>query len=68
MKKKQQRMVIGIALIVAGIGLLMWGYNISSSWSGRLSSALIGSPGDKAMALYILGAICTAVGVFQLAK
>ena len=68
MKRKQQRMVIGIALIVAGIGLLMWGYNISGSWSGRLSSALTGSPGDKATILYILGAVCTALGIFQLAK
>lgn len=68
MKKKQQRMVIGIVLIVLGIGLLMWGNNISGSWSGRLSSALTGSTSDKAMMLYILGAVCTAVGIFRLVK
>ena len=59
---------IGIALLVIGIGLLIWGYNISESFGGKLTSAFTGSPGDKAMTLYITGAICAALGVFKLIK
>lgn len=59
---------IGIALLVIGVGLLIWGYNISQSVSGQLSSAFSGSPGDKAMILYIAGGICAALGIFKLIK
>lgn len=61
-------MQIGIVLLVVGIGLSLWGYNISESFEGQLSSALSGSPGDKAMILYIAGAICAALGIFKIVK
>lgn len=59
---------IGIILLAVGVGLLIWGYNISESFSGKLSSAFSGSPGDKAMMLYIAGGICSALGLFKIIK
>jgi len=64
MNKKQ----IGIILLVIGIALIGWGYSIADSVGGQLSSAFSGSPGDKAMILYIVGGICTALGIFRLVK
>ena len=60
--------MIGVALLIVGVGLLVWGYNISQSVSGQFSQAFSGSPGDKAMYMYIGGAICAALGIFSLIK
>ena len=59
---------IGLVLLAVGIGLIFWGYSIADSLSGQVSSAFSGSPGDKAMVLYILGAVCAALGIFKLVK
>ena len=48
--------------------MIAWGFSISDSISGQLSSAFSGSPGDKAMILYIVGGICAAFGIFKLVK
>lgn len=64
MNKKQQ----AIALMVVGIGLVLWGMNMAGSLGGKLSSAFTGSPGDKPMMLYIIGGVCVALGVFRLTK
>ena len=64
MNKKQ----LGIILLVVGIALIGWGFSISDSIGGQLSSAFSGSPGDKAMILYIVGGICAAFGIFKLVK
>lgn len=64
MNKKQ----IGIIALVVGIVLIGWGYSISDSVSGQISSAFTGSPSDKAMILYIVGGICAAFGIFKLVK
>jgi hypothetical protein len=55
-------------LLAVGIALLVWGYSIADSLGGKLSSTFTGSPGDKAMILYILGGICAALGAFRLIK
>ena len=60
--------IIGIVLLIVGVALLVWGYNISQSLSGQLSQTFSGSPGDKAMYMYIGGAICAALGIFSLVK
>lgn len=60
--------IIGIVLLVVGVVLIGWGYSIADSVSGQLSSAFSGSPGDKAMILYIAGGICAAIGIFRLVK
>lgn len=56
--------VIGLVLIIAGIGLLYWGYNESQSISSQVSEAFSGSPQDKVMYKYIGGAVALVVGIY----
>jgi len=58
--------VIGIALLVAGIILLVWGYNMSAALDSRVSRVFTGSPTDKAMWTMIGGAVLAAAGAVQL--
>lgn len=60
--------IIAIALIVVGVGLAWWGYQMSESVGSQLSSALTGSQGDDVMWRYIAGAVCIAVGGFLMVK
>lgn len=59
---------IGIVLLVIGIGLLIWGFNMSGSFSSRMSRVFTGSPTDKTVTVIIGGGICTALGIYQLAR
>ena len=60
------RNVVGIALLVAGIALLIWGYNMSGAFDSRVSRVFTGSPTDKAMWTMIGGAVLAAAGAVQL--
>lgn len=57
---------IAIAMLVAGIALLLWGINMSGAFESKVSRVFTGSPTDKAMWLMIGGAVLAAVGAFQL--
>lgn len=57
---------IGIGCLVAGVLLIVWGYNLSQSVGGQFQRIFTGSPGDKAMWLYIGGVVLCAAGVFQI--
>ena len=54
---------IGIALLVAGIVLLIWGIDASQSLSSEVSEAFTDSPSDKAIWLIVLGIIGTISGL-----
>ena len=58
--------VIGIVLLVAGIIMLVWGYNMSGAFDSRVSRVFTGSPTDKAMWTMIGGAVLAAAGAAQL--
>lgn len=58
----------GIALIVLGIVLAFWGYNISDSIGANINEALTGAEPDKVMMLYIGGAISFIVGIYLAVK
>lgn len=60
--------LIGIALIVLGIGLAFWGYDMSSSIGANINEALTGAEPDKVMMLYIGGAISFVVGIYLAVK
>jgi hypothetical protein len=60
--------IIGLVLLVGGIGLAFWGYQMSQSVAAHFSRALTGSLPDAVMYRYIGGAISAAVGLFLLAK
>lgn len=56
--------IIGIVLVVIGLGLVIWGYQLSGSVGSRITQAVTGSDTDKVMAFYIAGAACFVVGIF----
>ncbi len=58
--------VVGIVCLVAGVLLIVWGYNMAQSIGGQLQQVFTGSPGDKPMWLYIGGGVLCALGVFQI--
>ena len=55
---------VGLALIVIGVGLIIWGYQLSGSITSELAETLSGSMPDEVMYRYIGGAVCIVVGVF----
>ena len=60
--------MIGIALVVLGIGLAIWGYQLSGSVGSQITQAVTGSDTDKVMTFYIAGAVSFIVGVYLYAK
>ena len=59
---------IGLVLVVVGIGLAYWGYQISGSVGSQLRQAFSGSHSDEVMIRYIAGAASFIVGLFMLVK
>jgi len=59
---------IGIGLVVLGIGLAIWGYQLSDSVGSQITQAVTGSDTDKVMTFYIAGAVSFFVGLFLLKK
>jgi len=67
-KSKSDMKIISIALIVIGIGLTIWGYQMSGSIGSHLSKTFTGSAPDKEMLLYIGGAASFVVGLYLYIK
>ncbi len=65
---KSIKSLVGIALIVAGIGLAIWGYQMSDSLGSQINELVNNSPTDEVMYRYIGGAVCAVVGLFLLLK
>jgi len=59
-----QNKLIGLVLVVAGVGLLYWGYSESQSMTSQVSEAFSGSPLDRVMYKYIGGAVALIAGVY----
>lgn len=64
MSKSQSTTIISLVLIVAGLGLLYWGYDLSNSLGGQFSKTFAGSESDDAMMAYIAGAVSLVVGIY----
>ena len=60
--------LIGLILLVGGLGLAFWGYQLSGAFSARLTKGLTGALPDAVMYRYIGGAISSVVGLFLLVK
>ena len=60
--------VAGLAFIVLGAGLIVWGYQLSDSIASQLTETLSGSMPDEVMIRYIGGAISLVVGLFLVAR
>jgi hypothetical protein len=62
------RNVLGVACLVGGAMLIVWGRNMAHSVGGVVHYVFTGSPGDKPMWLYVGGAVLGAIGLFQLLR
>jgi len=60
--------IIGLVLAVAGIGLAVWGHQLSGSLESQLTQAFTGSATDRVMTYYIAGAASFVVGLYLFAK
>ena len=59
---------IGLALLVAGLGLAYWGHQMSGALASQLSKSLTGALPDPVMYRYVGGAASAVVGLFLLMK
>ena len=57
---------IGIVLIIVGVILAMWGYNIYDAASSQLSRALNGDTPLEAWAGMVGGVVCVLMGITRL--
>jgi hypothetical protein len=57
---------IGVACLVGGVLLIVWGNNMARSVGGQFQKVFTGSPGDKPIWLFIGGGVLCAVGLFQI--
>ena len=60
--------IVGLALLVIGIGLAIWAYQMSGSFGSQTKEAFSGTPTDKVMLMYIGGAVSGVIGLFLLIK
>ena len=60
--------IIGIVLVVLGLGLAVWGYQLSGSVGSQITRVVTGSDTDKVMTFYIAGAVSIVVGIYLLIK
>ena len=57
---------LGVALLVVGVILLVWGLNAQGSFGSEVSKTFTGHPTDKAMWLIIGGAASGLTGLGML--
>jgi hypothetical protein len=60
--------ILGIFLVVLGVGLALWGFQLSDSVGSKLTQVVTGSYSDKVMVLYISAAASLVVGLFLTTK
>ncbi len=60
--------IVGLVLIIIGIGIAVWGYQLSGSVGSQVTQAITGADTDKVMTYYILGAVSFVVGIFLFRK
>ena len=58
--------IIGIVLLVIGIALAAWGFNIYDSAGSQVSRALSGDAPIEAWAGMVGGAICIVIGILKI--
>ncbi len=58
--------VVGVVLIIIGVALVAWGYNIYDSASATIGRALSGDTPVEAWAGMVGGAIAIALGILRM--
>ena len=54
--------IVSIALLLGGIGLMIFGINATNSFSSDVSRFFTGSPTDKAVWMLIVGIVAAVIG------
>ncbi len=57
--------IIGIVLIIVGVALAMWGYNIYDSAGSQIGRMLSGDSPVEAWAGMVGGAVCLIIGIIK---
>jgi hypothetical protein len=65
---KKNTNTIGIILLVAGIGLLIWGINLYGAFGNKLARTFSGASTNETMTFLIAGAVCTVLGALMVFK
>lgn len=58
--------IIGIVLIIVGVALAIWGYNIYESVGSQVSRTFSGDAPLEAWAGMVGGVICVVIGISRL--
>jgi drug/metabolite transporter (DMT)-like permease len=58
--------IIGIVLIVLGVALALWGYDVFDSASSQISRVFTGNTPIEAWLGMVGGVICAAVGISKI--
>jgi hypothetical protein len=58
--------VVGIVLLVAGVVLMVFGMNASTSLGSRLSELFTGAPSDRTLWLLVAGVAAAILGLGML--
>ena len=61
---KSQTTLFSLVLIIAGVGLLYWGYDLSQSIGGQLNKAFSGSESNDTVMAYIGGGVALLLGLY----
>lgn len=60
--------LVGMVLLIGGIGMVFWGYQMSGALASKLTKGITGALPDEVMYRYIGGAISSVAGLFLLMK
>ncbi len=60
--------MLGLVLLVGGVGMAFWGYQLSGSVVSQLSKNFTGALPDAVMYRYIGGAVSCVAGLFLLVR
>jgi hypothetical protein len=60
--------LVGMVLLIGGIGMVFWGYQMSGALTSKLAKGITGALPDEVMYRYIGGAISSVAGLFLLMK
>ncbi len=59
---------LSTVVLIAGLILLLWGFNASESMASEVSEVVENTPSSKAMLLIIVGGVAAAAGAFGLLR
>lgn len=60
--------LVGLILLVGGIGLAFWGYQLSGAFTAQIAKGLTGAYPDGVMFRYLGGGLSTVAGLYLLIK